>query len=1234
MSAEMQKRILVACMALSACCGVVRADYGAGESADFPLDLRTAQVGGTWDAYASATFGLDLRGVQRGWADSAPFFADTNLGDVLIYAAQAYRSASSELAIGAVVVDTHTGRVTTGTFTWSLRDSANAELASGNLTYDTASQGWIATSTVPALSTGSYTVLYSVSTSALRSASRLVSLSIGGGAATVNGKVSDGTSGAALQGAQVVLFAAGPFWNAVQTNHGGVIPAITTLAAEIGTIEGPTTTAAEGGYAWPDVPVGGPYIVVAEMAGYLQGYSPSFAIPAGAGVITHDIAMYSDSAQTLAAMTADVMAVYDSAESVLEYNAQVAGDLSARWHADDIYTFNVDLWSLLGTVVGAAGGGISGLADGVLQSTSEKVLYVGAHVVAELSKTAVLETVDYIRVLVTQNAFPADQAGYLASAMHEPYQAKLDQAVQDFMAQAPASPLAGDFSADRSRTLKNQIAGQLNKVVSGQYTCLASPDGAEGVYAFSLTNMAQNYEHLSDQHRNLKITKNILSGIQIAGGAIMILGATGAAPTLGISAAVAGVAGVATKAAGFGKTLVAVGDLAVQSDMALTFATAICGTYPQDNDKAVRILEDYTELLRAEAVDPYYLNGRNRFSCSLAVDMNFPGDRPFLWTLGLFGYDTAHNTATVTIQDTSTVGSGSGPLTMRCVGYGVWSPIGLFSSPEALVVSSEVRGPRALPVGGSDKFDLPYRGFARGFLSQWKPHYLQVNAYIGPWLVGSRYEPFWVLAPGEVLTLQAAPMQTVQARQPVAAAVTSSRMLTTRELMDLTGDTQSFGDFSLSAATPTHTIQFSITEQLHAADIRVFAPSETGISVMVTDVAANRLGYSTEEGVVVQELLGNVSSMDERPISLRLLNPPLGAQYTLQVTLLTPGAEAVEVSAFLEPVRPSGAIMAAFPSAVLLDGDRGTTQSPILRVGEISGQSTLTAVQATFGILQHSGDPTATLSPSHATEFVGDIPADEQRMISWDVSTPATAALGKYTGNITCVSHETTPLTISVVALVRKSREVVSLFEGTSGESSKMQVPLIAGPDGTADSWVRVPAGYRVLYASVGLVPATTGVLDPSVDIGADGQTDWTFTGGLDSAVVIRDVEDGFNQYLQAHAGASDATDVPIRLIIPAGESVILNGIQLFLENNLPGDFDQDADVDADDFEIFEPCATGPEVPYDPESPPPDCSLIPDTSGRVAADMDRDGDIDQKDFAIFQRCYSGSGKPADPSCAE
>jgi len=70
----------------------------------------------------------------------------------------------------------------------------------------------------------------------------------------------------------------------------------------------------------------------------------------------------------------------------------------------------------------------------------------------------------------------------------------------------------------------------------------------------------------------------------------------------------------------------------------------------------------------------------------------------------------------------------------------------------------------------------------------------------------------------------------------------------------------------------------------------------------------------------------------------------------------------------------------------------------------------------------------------------------------------------------------------------------------------------------------------------------------------------------------------------------------------------------------VPGDFDRDGDVDGEDLDQFERCATGAEA-----GPP--------AEGCQYADLDGDDDVDQSDFGIFQRCLSGEGVQADLQCA-
>ncbi|MHC4671805.1 MAG: FG-GAP-like repeat-containing protein [Planctomycetota bacterium] len=68
-----------------------------------------------------------------------------------------------------------------------------------------------------------------------------------------------------------------------------------------------------------------------------------------------------------------------------------------------------------------------------------------------------------------------------------------------------------------------------------------------------------------------------------------------------------------------------------------------------------------------------------------------------------------------------------------------------------------------------------------------------------------------------------------------------------------------------------------------------------------------------------------------------------------------------------------------------------------------------------------------------------------------------------------------------------------------------------------------------------------------------------------------------------------------------------------------PADFDDDGDVDLEDYYAFEACACGPGIPLNP--------------GCEEKDFDSDNDVDQNDFAIFQRCYSGQDNLADSNCA-
>jgi hypothetical protein len=79
--------------------------------------------------------------------------------------------------------------------------------------------------------------------------------------------------------------------------------------------------------------------------------------------------------------------------------------------------------------------------------------------------------------------------------------------------------------------------------------------------------------------------------------------------------------------------------------------------------------------------------------------------------------------------------------------------------------------------------------------------------------------------------------------------------------------------------------------------------------------------------------------------------------------------------------------------------------------------------------------------------------------------------------------------------------------------------------------------------------------------------------------------------------------------------SVLRGRLWNFTTAVIPGDFDQDGDVDQADFGRFQACLSGG------ESVGPDC---------MTADLDRDGMVDQGDFARFYDCMGGPEQP--PGC--
>lgn len=105
---------------------------------------------------------------------------------------------------------------------------------------------------------------------------------------------------------------------------------------------------------------------------------------------------------------------------------------------------------------------------------------------------------------------------------------------------------------------------------------------------------------------------------------------------------------------------------------------------------------------------------------------------------------------------------------------------------------------------------------------------------------------------------------------------------------------------------------------------------------------------------------------------------------------------------------------------------------------------------------------------------------------------------------------------------------------------------------------------------------------------------------------------------MTSFTGSSGA---PLTLIVKADCN--RNGIPDDQEStpSLRFDFDDDCDVDMDDFGRFQSCMTGPASGF----------VLP---GCLDADLDGDQDVDQTDFGFFQRCLSGPGVAPDPNCGQ
>ncbi len=155
------------------------------------------------------------------------------------------------------------------------------------------------------------------------------------------------------------------------------------------------------------------------------------------------------------------------------------------------------------------------------------------------------------------------------------------------------------------------------------------------------------------------------------------------------------------------------------------------------------------------------------------------------------------------------------------------------------------------------------------------------------------------------------------------------------------------------------------------------------------------------------------------------------------------------------------------------------------------------------------------------------------------------------------------------------------------------------------------PPGYRTLYdIAIGDVAPDAGLEILGVDHSGSVYLVGKSYAGWHGRTIWQDLQGA----LHAVVSGDFLPEIPGDEILVAGQS----GRATLLLRRSPVDYDQDGDVDRDDFQAFENCFSGPQVPV--------------TAGCDSRDLDADGDVDQCDFGLFQRCYSGENNPADPGC--
>jgi hypothetical protein len=1072
--------------------------------------------------------------------------------------------------------------ISNGTVFYTLQDSEANIVDMGTLYWAGTSIGWIAekTFTNEGLSPGTYSVQFSAQDLNGRTGFNVVSLIVEGRLVTIQGIICDSSSGSFIQDAQVALFDGAKFWDIVMNNHNGEVPDIVDLIAELTPLR-QSLSDSDGKYSWDDIPSGGSYVILASKESYHQAYTGSFPAPADVETIEKNLSLVPEGITTFEVLLPELNTLKQASFNLMDRNILAMVDLSKKvkdsgHFRDKIFTqgfgFAADVMEWISIVnsisklVTEWGNGkfwidimneidpnsLDDAIDAVIKSQRISFLYGFSQINLDVGLNAINNHAKDEFIAMGQepkidfNWYRQTQSTYTDTVN------AVTNRWNDFLSNTISKPIPVGFDIEKARQMLRDHSSLIDQQTPEHTVYIIPPDPSISILKNRFPEEYRGYLTYDNYLKQIVVTENILSGVSIV------------ASCASIALAPTGVGGVVLFAVSTGAS--AAKYISVQEQkqtiylLGKQFGSSL-DAYQNDNVTGGLVLSSALDLIDKESDTLKYMKNNTTFKGSSEVDLNLPiipfTDMSFMYTMGIPGFGSiGHGVATAHVKDDS---SALHPIDYRLSAFGVWSPTTILSSmsfsKEELVTSLACN--RFL-LNPKDSLDvaLPFTGYSRNFYSSiTKPHYFTLETFVGPYRMTPVIKSYLVFDLGQpLITLgydssrRKTPNIISSENNVISFYSTKDHQIPLKELIMSSDGSYCLLDSTLNATSSTIQINLQASSDLYTLDLKLFAPQEEQISILLSDTKGNRLGYSSNEGIFFYELLGSITNMGQRPISIRVLDPLSSETYTIAVSLLSPGPRDVPISLFYEPVKKSGAIMTAFPSPVILDGDLGTTQSLLIRIGEASEQQALTNVKAKLGTIEKWGGGSTLPSFGESDISVGVIPAAEQRYVSWNVDYPYHSEYAKYTGILTLSSSETADLILPLVALARASTETISLYEGPSTDTATMQKTLTFDTNGKAETWVHIPKDYGVLYAALGLVGASENLMNPTLDIGGDGVQEWAFSGEFDLGVLVNHIEDAFNDYMNKHEAISDGWNVPIEVSGPPNEKIMFNGIQLYLD--------------------------------------------------------------------------------------